>query len=113
MRYPSDPGLEAVLGRLGIGPEALLGHGGEAQVYALDDARVVRGLPAGRGAAAAQLRRKRELIAELSAEAARYEFPAILQVRELGGRIYGIERRLPGRSLLEELQTVEGRRRDL
>jgi hypothetical protein len=111
MRYPSDPGLEAVLGRLGIGPEALLGHGGEAQVYALDDARVVRVLHA--GGDADQLRRNRELIAELSAEAARYEFPAILQVRELGGRIYAIERRLPGRSLLEELQTVEGRRRDL
>jgi hypothetical protein len=111
MRYPSDPGLEAVLTRLGIGPEALLGHGGEAWVYALDDERVVRVLHA--GGDADQLRRNRELITELSTGAARYEFPAILQVGELDGRIYAIERRLPGRSLLEELQTVEGRRRDL
>jgi aminoglycoside phosphotransferase (APT) family kinase protein len=109
--YPADPGLKAVLNCLGVEAEALLGHGGEAWVYALDDERVVRVLH--EGSDADQLRRNQELVAELCTGATSYQFPAILEIGEVDGRIYAIERRLAGQSLLEYLQTVEGRRRDL
>jgi hypothetical protein len=47
VEFPRDPGLIAVLQELGIGPQARLGRGGEAWVYALDEERVVRVLHQG------------------------------------------------------------------
>ena len=110
MNYPPDPGLQEVLSRLGVAPEAYLGHGGEAWVYALDDQRVVRVLH--HGGEADQLYRNVELIAELSAGDLPYELPSVQTIDEIGGRAYAIERRLPGQSLLQQLRTMEGRRRD-
>jgi hypothetical protein len=39
--FPSDPGLVAVALRFGVAPNALLGHGGEAWVYAVGNDRVL------------------------------------------------------------------------
>jgi hypothetical protein len=49
--FPSDPRLVAAAFRFGVAPNALLGHGGEAWVYALDDERVLRVLHDGGGKA--------------------------------------------------------------
>jgi hypothetical protein len=111
VEYPDDPGLIAVLQELGIGPEARLGHGGEAWVYALDEQRVVRvlhdgGRPDG-------IRRAQRLVAELSRATIRPAFalPDVLEIGVVGGRWYAIERRLAGRSVMEELGGLEGKPR--
>src|SRR5665213_211666 len=58
VQLPDDPGVVSVLRELGITADALLGHGGEAWVYALGDDRVVRVLHPG-GSAEDLLRRQR------------------------------------------------------
>ena len=92
--------------RFGVVPTDLLGHGGEAWVYALDDARVLRVLHDG-GATADMLRRM-ALVEELGRAQPVYRLPEVLDVGEFEGRTYAIERRLPGRSMLQELGRLEG-----
>jgi hypothetical protein len=62
--FPSDSGLVAVALRFGVAPNALLGHGGEAWVYALDDERVLRVLRDGGGKA--DVLRRMALVEELA-----------------------------------------------
>jgi hypothetical protein len=111
VEFPDDPGLIAVLQELGIGAQARLGRGGEAWVYALDEERVVRvlhdgGRPDG-------IRRAQKLVAELSRTTIRpgFALPDVLDIDEVGGRWYAIERRLVGRSVMEELGRLEGKSR--
>lgn len=104
--FPSDPGLVAVALRFGIALNALLGHGGEAWVYALDDERVLRVLHDGGGKA--DVLRRTALVEELALSRPVCRLPEVLDVGEFEGRTYAIERRLPGRSVLEELGRVEG-----
>ena len=59
---PSDPGVIAAMKTFGVTADDLLGHGGEAWVYALGDDRVVRILHPG-GQAAGMVRRQ-GLVAE-------------------------------------------------
>ncbi len=108
--FPDDPGLVAVALRFGVAPNALLGHGGEAWVYALDDDRVLRILHA--GGRKADVLRRRVLVEELALAQPVYRLPEVLDVGEIEGRAYAIERRLPGRSVLEELGRIEGAARD-
>lgn len=108
--FPSDPGLVAVALRFGVAPDDLLGHGGEAWVYALDDDRVLRILhDAGRKA---DVLRRKALVEELALAQPAYRLPEVLDVGEIEGRTYAIERRLPGRSMLEELGRIEGAARE-
>jgi aminoglycoside phosphotransferase (APT) family kinase protein len=109
VEHPDDPGLVAVLRTLGVRADALLGHGGEAWVYALDDARVVRVLH--RGGSAEDVCRRRELVDELRIAPAAFALPEVLSVGDVDGRTFAIERRLPGRSLLDEFQVSEGNAR--
>jgi aminoglycoside phosphotransferase (APT) family kinase protein len=108
--FPSDPGLVAVALRFGVAPHALLGHGGEAWVYALDDERVLRVLHD--GGRIADVRRRMALVAELALSEPPYRLPEVLDVGEFEGRAYAIERRLPGRSMLDELSRLEGAARE-
>jgi aminoglycoside phosphotransferase (APT) family kinase protein len=101
-----DPGLVAVLRVLGVEPEARLGHGGEAVVYALDGERVARILHA-TGRADDVVARQR-LVAELVRAQPSYALPEVLEVGAVDGRVYAIERRLRGRSLLDELRAASG-----
>ena len=110
MDFPSDPGLVAVALRFGVAPNALLGHGGEAWVYALDDDRVLRILRD--GGRKADVLRRRALVEELALARPVYRLPEVLDVGEVEGRTYAIERRLPGRSMLEELGRIEGAARE-
>ena len=110
MDFPSDRGLVAVALRFGVAPDALLGHGGEAWVYALDDDRVLRILRD--GGRKADLLRRMALVEELALAQPVYRLPEVLDVGEIEGRTYAIERRLPGRSMLEELGRIEGAARE-
>jgi aminoglycoside phosphotransferase (APT) family kinase protein len=107
VRPPDDRGLIAVLDSLGIGPGARLGHGGEASVYALDEERVVRVLHD--GGDADDIRRRQTLVTELSLSTGRgFALPEVLDIGEVRGRWYAIERRLVGRSVIEELRRIDG-----
>jgi len=108
--FPSDPGLVAVALRFGVAPNALLGHGGEAWVYALDDDRVLRIL--GVGGRKADVLGRMALVEELALSQPPYRLPEVLDVGEIDNRTYAIERRLPGRSMLEELARIEGSARE-
>lgn len=90
MQFPADSGLADVLVALGVRPEALLGHGGEAWVYALDDERVIRVLHG--GATREMVVASGELVARLSRVGAPFALPELLDVGEVGGRWYAVER---------------------
>ncbi len=110
MDFPGDPGLVAVALRFGVAPDALLGHGAEAWVYALDDDRVLRVLRD--GGRKADVLRRMALVEGLALAQPVYRLPEVLDVGEVAGRTYAIERRLPGRSMLEELGRIEGTARE-
>jgi aminoglycoside phosphotransferase (APT) family kinase protein len=90
-------------------PDAFLGGGGEASVYALDDRRVLRisnGVET-----VADLQARRALLDELG-RGVPFALPEIHEVGQVEGRAYAIERRFPGRSVMEELGRAEGASRD-
>ena len=106
MTFPDDPGLVAVLRSFEVAPDAVLGHGGEAWVYALDDDRVLRVLHA--GGTESDVRRRQALVDELARSSRAFALPHLIEVGELDGRVYAVEQRLPGRSVLDALRTSEG-----
>lgn len=110
MDFPDDPGLVRVLRHLGVLPQGLLGHGGEAWVYAIDQDLVVRVLHD--GGTRDQIRCNEELVDELRGSTLPFAMPTVVQVGEWGGRTYSIERRLPGVSLLDALDVIRGSARD-
>lgn len=99
-RFPVDPGLVRVLEVFGVRPDQHLGHGGEAWVYALDERRVIRVLH--EGADDGGGRARAELLVRLS-KGAVIDVPEVLDVGEVDGRRYTIERRLAGRPVLAQL----------
>jgi len=112
LRFPDDPATVRVLEAYGVPPSALLGSGGEAQVYALDQERVLRlHRP---GPSAATIARRASLLAELAANdpALPFAIPEVLEQAQLHERWVTIERRLPGRALSELLGELDGARRD-
>jgi hypothetical protein len=102
--------ISAVLAAFGVGTEALLGRGGEAAVYALDGERVSRVLHP--GGDVDQLSRTQGLLRDLVASAVSFRIPEIQEIGEIGGRAYAIERRLPGRSLVDVLTRGEKAEKD-
>jgi hypothetical protein len=105
--FPPDPGLVAILARFDVEPGDLLGHGGEAWVYALDEDRVLRVL--NEGATIDTILASAALAGALRRSRPRFELPELIDAGEMDGRCYAIERRLRGRSVLEELVQVEDR----
>lgn len=89
-----------------------LGEGGEAEVFALDDRRVLRRFREARHPA---IHARVALAQEIAAGAGSVDFlvPEILDVdTDDEGRPCFVERRLPGRSLSDVLVDVAGRRRE-
>lgn len=86
----------------------LLGEGGEAQVYALDEAHVVRLFR--EGTAAEDVAARTTLLAEIAAGATHspFETPIVLEQGEIFGRIYTLEKRIRGTSLLTALSSATG-----
>lgn len=107
----SDESLRAALASIGHRPGSLLGQGGEACVYALGQETVIRVLH--RGGDAASLKQRRLLVDELNTPRGQYELPDILEIGEVAGRVFAIERRLPGSSLIHQLARLDGSDRDL
>jgi aminoglycoside phosphotransferase (APT) family kinase protein len=78
-------------------------------VYALDDDRVLRVLHA--GGTESDIRRRQDLVDELARSPLPFALPSVIEVGELDGRTFAIERRLPGRSVMDELRNCEGEAR--
>ncbi len=91
---------DVVLARFGIDATARLGGGGEADVYALDDDRVLR-VP--RSAVTEEaLDARRALIDAIGVPLA-YALPEVLEHVDVDGRTVVVERRLAGRNALDVL----------
>ena len=107
----NEAGLERLFSALGIGVDDLLGEGGEAWVFALDEERIAR---VSRGATRDQVDGRTRLLAELgqSAHKVPFSIPAILDTHEIEGRVVTIERRLPGRPLDQLLTEKSGAARE-
>jgi putative membrane protein len=98
-----DHGDEAVLAHFGLDRSRLLGSGGESEVFALDDHRVLRLYRSTHEAPVAVSGQLRELYdlwgASGATHALGFELPRILDAGELGGRRFTIDRRMSGRGL--------------
>ena len=103
--FPEDAGLVRVLTTFGVAPGDLLGHGGEAWVYALDDARVLRVLHD--GGRPDDIVNRQRLVDELACAQPAFELPEVIDIGGVGERVYAIERRLAGRSVMDELRSAE------
>ncbi|WP_203567522.1 phosphotransferase family protein [Aestuariimicrobium ganziense] len=107
---PAGSGEAAILARFGIGPDALLGAGGESRVFALDDQRVVR-IFGGRP--------NLDVVGHLESLAGvdiGVALPEVLEHGELAGQHYTVDRRMRGVSLaswLAEGQSDEVRQQVL
>jgi len=102
--------LSDVLRSFGVAPDALLGRGGEARVYALGADRVLRVLHGRLDLGAVHLRQA--LVAELAAKGAPFQLPEVLDIDEVAGHGVTIERRLPGQTVAQALATLAGPARD-
>jgi aminoglycoside phosphotransferase (APT) family kinase protein len=108
-RVKGEQRSRVVLDAFGVVPDAFLGGGNEASVYALDDRRVLR---VSHGVeTVADFKARRALLEELS-RGVPFALPQMHEVGEVEGRAYAIERRFPGRSVMEELDRAEGASRD-
>ena len=103
-----DPIRRSVLERHGVGPDDHLGHGGEADVFALDPERVLRLLRnPDVDATAAYVRRIGSLYDTFDRGAVPFALPQVLEVH-VEEIAWSIERRLPGRVLQELLDDLDG-----
>ena len=112
MKEAPQAAPDTVLHTLGIGPDDLLGQGGETWVYALDKARVARIYRP--GTTASGVNGRISLLQEMAANAHRVPFaiPTVLDKLEIDEHWVTIERRLPGRPLIDLLAEVRGPSRE-
>ena len=78
-------------------------------MFALDAERVLRVLHA--GGSENDIRRRQALVDELARSARAFALPSVIEIGELDGRIFAVERRLPGRSVMDELSRCDGEAR--
>src|ERR1700689_759822 len=109
MARPEDPGILSVLTAFGVADHEPLGWGGEAWVYALGDNRVLRVLHG--GGRAEDIGTRQQLVDGLRQARPPFALPQVLEVGEIGGRVFALERRLPGRSVLDTLDSARGDQR--
>lgn len=98
----------SLLKAFGVFPDAFLGNGNEASVFALDDARVLRvGHP---GATAESYAERSALLDTLARTADRLPFaiPRCLETLEVDGRQVAIETRLSGKPMATALNEATG-----
>lgn len=94
-------GDRAALDHFGIDETALIGRGGEASVYVLDDDRVLR-VPHVR-VGPAVLDDRRRLLEHISSHDLPFATPEVLDHPVIDGRMVVVERRLPGDDALAVL----------
>jgi aminoglycoside phosphotransferase (APT) family kinase protein len=108
MKEAARTAPETVLSALGIGPNALLGQGGEAWVYGLDGERVARIYRP--GTSRQSVAGRTALLQEMAATQNRVSFaiPTVLDTLEIEPYWVTIERRLAGRPLIDLLANATG-----
>jgi Ser/Thr protein kinase RdoA (MazF antagonist) len=108
MKKPFEARFARIFEVFGIDSHALLGQGGESWVFALDDERVARINRPGTGRV--QVDGRTALLAELEHSSAKVPFaiPAVLDTVVIEGSIITVERRLPGRPLIQLLAGTSG-----
>ena len=103
MADAQDHGDQEVLAWFGLDRSRLLGSGGESEVYALDEGRVLRLYRSTHEApaqTAAQLRRLYDLWATTPPSGpVPFQVPRILDAGQLAGRYFTVDRRMSGRML--------------
>lgn len=93
----------AVLQRFGVTADDRLGGGGEADVFALDDQRVLRVYKRPAGGFAARLSLFYDWLAGIQLP---FAVPSVLDWGEHDGRSWSIDRRLPGTSMFALLPSL-------
>lgn len=111
-RASRDSIADELLGRLGRRGAPILGEGGEAVVYALDDERILRldRSPGSRGSTTQRVTLLDELSGTRSVRSVR--IPEVLEHGELDGRGWTVERRFRGRAAADELLRLDRPGRD-
>ena len=102
-----DPGAAALLANFGLDRSALVGSGGESEVFALDDQRVLRVYRAKHEAPEPTISQLRALYGSWAGVDVGIEVPLILDSGVRDGRAYTIDRRFSGRAFSGWLATVE------
>ncbi len=100
-----------VLDAFGVAPDALLGFGGEARVYALDAKRILR--VHHEGTSAESVASRTSLLAELAGRGGEVPFsiPEVIETALVAGHMVTVERRLEGRPLTQLLDAARGEER--
>lgn len=112
MKEVNAAGLAQVLESLAIDSDKLLGQGGESWVFALENDRIARiNRP---GSKLAQVNGRTALLSELalSIDKVPFSIPVILDTLIVEKHIITIERRLPGRPLIQALAESTGAARE-
>ena len=105
-------GESALLAEFGTGRDRLLGAGGESEVFALDDQRVLRLYRQRHEAPQQTVAQLRALYASWADSDVGIELPLIIEAGERDGRLYSIDRRFSGRPFSPWLAQAEpGERR--
>ncbi len=102
--------MNKVLSHFGVGASDLLGSGGEAQVYGLDQDRVLRVCE--EGADAESLALRNGLLDALDARDCGFAVPRVLDSGAIDDRLFVIEARIPGRSMDKVLAGLSGAKRE-
>jgi putative membrane protein len=100
-------GQQAVLDRFGLTERALLGGGGESEVYALGSDRVLRVYRATHEAPAAMIAQLRPLYDSWSRTDIGLQIPRILDSGQIGDSWFSVDRRMSGQSLSSWLPGAE------
>lgn len=100
---------QAVLKRFSLTERDLLGSGGESQVFALSDERLLRLYRA--RADPKYLTRLRDFYRMLDSVALPFQLPFMEEVGDVDGALYAIEKRLPGASLTRYLRDARAEAR--
>lgn len=105
--------MQEVLDHYAISQEDWLGGGGEANVYALGESRVIRAYKP--GTSELVVRRRCQLLDDLKESAARISIriPAVQDIHEVAGRFVTVESRLAGRPMDQVLSSEISDRRQL
>ena len=99
-----------LLSHFGTDLSKRLGSGGEATVYAIDNARVLRLHNPDADPQSFALRN--QLIDRLDATGLGFSVPQLLDSGQIEGRIFSVETRIPGQSMDKELKRLTGRTRE-
>jgi aminoglycoside phosphotransferase (APT) family kinase protein len=98
---------DAILQRFGAAPGDRIGHGGEATVYALSGERVLRVFHTPHG----DIARIASFYDELAGQDPGFALPRVLEYGEIEGAAYSVDRRMPGRPMMDVLPELAGDRR--